>query len=83
MKRAVIYARVSSERQRERHTIASQLSLLPGLVRQKDYHQVAEPYVDDGISGEMIEGRPAMTWLLNVEYQHCNTLLIKVKPFQF
>jgi len=35
MKQAVSYARVSSERQRERHTIASQLSLLSDLIRQK------------------------------------------------
>ena len=32
MKRAVMYARVSSERQRDRHTIASQLSLLSELL---------------------------------------------------
>jgi site-specific DNA recombinase len=64
MKRAVLYARVSSERQRERHTVASQLSLLPELIKQKGYNQVTEPYVDDGISGETIEDRPAMSRLL-------------------
>ena len=64
MKRAAIYARVSTERQRERHTIASQLSLLPELIKQRGYYQVGDPYVDDGISGETIEERPAKTRFL-------------------
>jgi len=63
-KRAVIYARVSTERQREQHTIASQLAILPGLVQQQGYTLVHEPYVDDGVSGETIAERPAMVHLL-------------------
>jgi hypothetical protein len=34
--------------------MASQLSILPELMKQKGYIQVLEPYVDDGISGETI-----------------------------
>jgi len=50
MNRAVIYARVSTERQREKHTIDSQLSVLPEIIKQKGYKQTLEPYIDDGIS---------------------------------
>ncbi|MGE5446075.1 MAG: recombinase family protein [Ignavibacteriales bacterium] len=64
MGKGVIYARVSTERQKEKHTIASQLSILPELIKQKGYIQAQEPYIDDGISGETIEERPAMTALL-------------------
>jgi site-specific DNA recombinase len=63
-KRAVIYARVSTERQRERHTIASQLSVLPEVVRQHQYVLIDEPYIDDGVSGETIHERPQMMRLL-------------------
>ncbi len=64
MNRAVIYARVSTERQREKNTIDSQLSVLPEIIKQKGYKQTLEPYIDDGISGETISERPAMIRLL-------------------
>jgi DNA invertase Pin-like site-specific DNA recombinase len=64
-KRAVIYARVSTAQQREQHTIASQLAILPKLVEQHGYALVHEPYVDDGVSGETIAERPAMVQLLD------------------
>ncbi len=64
MNRAVIYARVSTERQREKHTIDSQLSVLPEVINQKGYKQTLVPYIDDGISGETIDERPAMIKLL-------------------
>jgi DNA invertase Pin-like site-specific DNA recombinase len=48
--RAVIYARVSSAAQRDRHTIASQLSTLPTFVEARGWRLVQPPetYVDDG-----------------------------------
>lgn len=48
--RAVIYARVSSQVQKDRHTIASQLSTLPDFVRSHGWTlvQPADHYVDDG-----------------------------------
>jgi DNA invertase Pin-like site-specific DNA recombinase len=51
--RAVIYARVSSAAQRERDTIASQLTVLPRAVHERGWELVrpADTYVDDGISG--------------------------------
>ncbi len=45
--RAAIYARVSSAAQRERHTIESQLRVLPEYVRAQGW-QLVETYVDDG-----------------------------------
>src|SRR3569833_2470564 len=48
--RAVSYARVSSLAQRERHTIASQISTLPAFVALRGWHlaKPADTYVDDG-----------------------------------
>jgi len=61
--RAAIYCRVSSEAQRERHTIDSQKRLLPEYVRAQGWKPL-DPYIDDGFSGETIEDRPAFTRLL-------------------
>ncbi|MBI3393309.1 MAG: recombinase family protein [Nitrospirae bacterium] len=60
---AALYARVSSAGQRDRHTIASQLSILPRLAEERGYRLV-ERYIDDGISGETIQARPAFRRLL-------------------
>jgi|GEM_PF-5333593 len=48
--RAVIYARVSSLAQRDRHTIASQISTLPAFVALRGWllAKPADTYVDDG-----------------------------------
>lgn len=47
MKRAAIYARVSSDAQRERHTIENQLRVLPAFVAAQGWTLVGT-YVDDG-----------------------------------
>lgn len=64
MGKGAIYARVSTEIQREKHTIESQLSILSEIMKQRGYIQVKEPYIDNGISGETIDERPAMMTLL-------------------
>jgi DNA invertase Pin-like site-specific DNA recombinase len=48
--RAVVYARVSSSAQRDRHTIASQVRTLPEWVAAQGWTLVrpADHYVDDG-----------------------------------
>jgi site-specific DNA recombinase len=61
--RVAVYARVSTERQRDRHTIDSQLRLLPEHARRQGWRLV-ETYVDDGISGKTIEARPSFQRLL-------------------
>lgn len=58
-----IYARVSTDRQRERQTIRAQLRLLPEFATREGW-DVVETYVDDGISGETVDARPAFQRLL-------------------
>ena len=60
MKMAAIYARVSSEQQREEHTIASQTAALIEFARNHDL-QVPKEWVfeDEGYSGARLE-RPGL-----------------------
>ena len=58
-----IYARVSTDKQRARQTIDSQLSTLPVYAKEHGY-SVYKTYRDDGISGSSIAARPAFTQLL-------------------
>jgi site-specific DNA recombinase len=61
-----IYARVSSERQRETHTIASQLADLRKRVIKDGFHLVNNmEFVDDGYSGATM-ARPALERLRDV-----------------
>jgi site-specific DNA recombinase len=64
--RCAIYPRVSTDRQRERHTIDSQLRILPEYAEKQGW-TVIDPrrYMDDGRSGEDVVGRPGMTKLLD------------------
>lgn len=61
--RCGIYARVSSEEQRERKTIASQLDSLPSF-RESQGWADTDRYIDDGHSGETIEDRPEFMRLM-------------------
>ncbi len=66
--RAVCYCRVSSQRQRELHTIASQLQALPRFVASRGWTLVrpVEAYVDEGRSAKagQLERREAFARLL-------------------
>ena len=53
-----LYARVSTERQQERGTVASQLEALRAAARA-DGHEVIGEFVDDGYSGARLD-RPAL-----------------------
>jgi site-specific DNA recombinase len=64
MLRAVTYARVSSDGQRERETIESQRVELRAFVAQHDDWKVIEAIEDDGLSGETIDGRPGFLRVL-------------------
>ena len=61
MKMAAIYARVSSEQQREEHTIASQTAALIEFAKSHDL-EVPEEWVfeDEGYSGATLE-RPGLS----------------------
>ena len=60
MKMATIYARVSSEQQREEHTIASQTAALIEFARNQDLEVPKEwVFEDEGYSGATLE-RPGL-----------------------
>lgn len=63
--KAAIYARVSSAKQRDAHTIESQLRILPEYVRQQGWTLVGT-YVDDGRSAKagQLDARDAFARLL-------------------
>ncbi len=63
--RAAIYARVSSDKQREKHTVASQLAELPRWIADKGWTLVGN-YVDDGKTAKAghLAAREAFTRLL-------------------
>ncbi len=58
MKKAALYARVSSLRQQEEHTIESQLAELKRQI-VRDGHVLVKEYIDDGHSGTRLD-RPAL-----------------------
>lgn len=62
--RAAVYARVSSEDQRDRGTIASQLSTLPAYARERGWSVVAT-FIDDGKSADTgkLEARAGLAQL--------------------
>ena len=62
--KCAIYARVSTDRQRERHTIDSQLRLLPEHAQRQGW-EIVHVYKDDGKSGETVDARPAFKKLLD------------------
>jgi site-specific DNA recombinase len=62
--KCAIYARVSTDRQRERHTIDSQLRLLPEHAERQGW-EVFRVYKDDGKSGETVDARPEFKRLLD------------------
>ncbi|MDA2924392.1 recombinase family protein [Acidobacteria bacterium AH-259-L09] len=62
IRKVAIYCRVSSDAQREKQTIDSQISTLTDYASQQDY--AYELYKDDGYSAETIQERPAFKQLL-------------------
>lgn len=63
-KKAVIYARVSTEEQaKEGFSISAQLDELKRYAEQNGFEYIGE-YVDEGVSGKSIVGRPEMRKLL-------------------
>ena len=59
IRKVAVYCRVSSDVQREKRTIESQVSTLRSYAERCAY-EVYRIYQDDGFSGSTIEGRPAL-----------------------
>jgi len=77
VKRVAIYCRVSTEEQAtEGYSITAQLQTLRQYVQLYGW-EIAEEYVDEGISGKNIKGRPAMTKLVSdIETGKFNAVLV-------
>lgn len=77
IKRVAIYCRVSTEEQAsEGYSISAQLQTLRQYTQLYGW-QIAEEYVDEGISGKNIKGRPAMTRLVaDVEKDKFQAVLV-------
>ncbi|WP_230200263.1 recombinase family protein [Bacillus niameyensis] len=77
IKRVAIYCRVSTEEQAaEGYSISAQLQTLRQYTQLYGW-QVAEEYVDEGISGKNIKGRPAMQRLVaDVEKDKFQAVLV-------
>ncbi|MGC8491561.1 MAG: recombinase family protein [Syntrophobacteraceae bacterium] len=77
MKPAAIYARVSSERQKEEHTIASQIAALVGFAQSEGYTVPGEwIFQDEGYSGALLV-RPGLERLRDLSAEgQIQTILI-------
>jgi site-specific DNA recombinase len=77
---AAIYARVSSERQRQEQTIQSQTAALRELAAQRDL-LVPEEFIfeDDGLSGASLQ-RPALERLRDRAFEGCFEVLLCHAP---
>lgn len=78
MTRAAIYARVSSQAQRERHTIENQLRVLPAFVAAQGW-ELVDTYVDDGRSAKagMLDARTGFARLaLDAERHRFDVLVV-------
>lgn len=74
--KCAVYARVSTPGQKEVETIKSQLSTLPVYAKRQGW-QVFDTYVDEGLSGSSIKGRPDFQRLLrDIEDKKFNIILI-------
>ena len=66
---AALYARVSSDRQKENHTIDSQTAALIQFAQTHDYHLPAPwQFLDEGYSGATL-ARPALEALRDLVHQ--------------
>lgn len=76
MKRAALYARVSTEQQVDKDSIPAQVDALKKYAREHNY-EVQDVYVDDGISGTLLNERDELQRLLeNVKKRKVDIILI-------
>jgi len=77
-----IYCRVSTEKQKEKHTIESQKRILPALAAANGW-PVYRMYIDDGVSGEALRFMPQLQKLLEDAEAECfsRILIIDIDRF--
>ncbi len=77
IQRVAIYARVSTEEQaKEGFSIAAQLQTLRQYAQIYNW-EVIDEYVDEGISGKSVKGRPEMKRLIkDVENERFDAVLV-------
>lgn len=79
--RAVVYARVSTKEQAEdKISIPSQITDCKRVIMERGWELAKEPYLDEGISGHLLEERKGLQDLLSDARQHLFDLVI-VKDF--
>ena len=79
--RAVVYARVSTKEQVEgKISIPSQITDCKKVIVERGWELAKEPYIDEGISGHLLEERKGLQDLLSDARQHLFDLVI-VKDF--
>jgi site-specific DNA recombinase len=79
--RAVIYARVSTKEQAEdKISIPAQITDCRKTIIERGWELVKEPYIDEGISGHLLEERKGLQDLLGDARQHMFDLVV-VKDF--
>jgi len=80
MKRAALYARVSTTQQEEQGTIASQVAALRERIVQDSYHlDPAHEFIDDGISGAYL-ARPGLDRLRDFASERAFDVLYVLSP---
>ena len=80
MKRAALYARVSTAQQEEQGTIASQVVALRERITQDGYHlDPRHEFIDDGISGAYL-ARPSLDRLRDLASERAFDVLYVLSP---
>lgn len=76
MKRAALYARVSTEQQTDKDSIPAQVDALTKYAKEHNY-EIQDVYIDDGISGTLLDERDELQRLLdNVKNHKIDIILI-------
>jgi site-specific DNA recombinase len=80
LKRAALYARVSTDKQKREETVASQVDLLPQTAEASGYEVLpGNVFIDDGISGTRLD-RPALERLRDLVAEGVFEVLLVTAP---
>jgi site-specific DNA recombinase len=80
LKRAALYARVSTEKQEREETVASQVALLQQTAAAHNYDVLpGNVFIDDGISGTRLD-RPALDRLRDLAAEGAFEVILVTAP---